>query len=91
MPENETIIDRVKRMELYFDTLTLAASCGLNSIFSDPPVRAMLDELMAYYENGQWLSDYLADDRGELPSDLKRGVLSQDGVYNLLYDIDRVI
>ncbi len=41
-------------------------------------------ELRDYYENGQWLRDYEADERGELPSDLKRGVLSQDGLWDLL-------
>ena len=41
-------------------------------------------ELREYYENGQWLRDYEADERGELPSNLKRGVLSQDGLWDLL-------
>ena len=41
-------------------------------------------ELREYYENGQWLRDYEADERGELPGGLKRGVLSQDGLWNLL-------
>ena len=44
--------------------------------------------LKEYYESGLWLSDYEADERGELPADLKRGVLSQDGLYNLLNDIE---
>ena len=42
-------------------------------------------ELVEYYESGQWLRDYEADERGELPRDLKRGVLSQDGLWNLLH------
>ena len=46
------------------------------------------EALKEYYESGLWLSDYEADERGELPSDLKRGVLSQDGLYNLLNDIE---
>ena len=29
--------------------------------------------------------DYEADERGELPPDLKRGVLSQDALYDLLF------
>lgn len=41
-------------------------------------------ELREYYENGQWLRDYEADERGELPATLKRGVLSQDGLWDLL-------
>ena len=46
------------------------------------------EALKEYYESGLWLSDYEADERGELPKDLKRGVLSQDGLYNLLNDIE---
>ena len=41
-------------------------------------------ELIAYYESGQWLKDYEADERGQLPPTLKRGVLSQDGLWELL-------
>ena len=41
-------------------------------------------ELREYYENGQWLRDYEADERGELPVTLKRGVLGQDGLWDLL-------
>ena len=41
-------------------------------------------ELTDYYFGGRWLRDYEADERGELPRDLKRGVLSQDGIWNLL-------
>ena len=40
--------------------------------------------LIGYYESGQWLKDYEADERGELPRNLKRGVLSQDGLWELL-------
>lgn len=40
--------------------------------------------LKEYMESGLWLSDYEADERGELPPELKRGVLSQDGLYDLL-------
>lgn len=34
--------------------------------------------LEEYQESGLWLEDYEADERGEIPSTLKRGVLSQD-------------
>lgn len=46
------------------------------------------DALREYMDSGLWLMDYEADERGELPQDLKRGVLSQDGLYNLLQDIE---
>ena len=38
-----------------------------------------------------WKRDYEADEAGQIPSDLKRGVLSQDGLYNLLHDADQII
>ena len=36
--------------------------------------------LREYEESSRWLQDYEADERGELPRELKRGVLSQDGL-----------
>ena len=43
-------------------------------------VRKDLAALREYEESGLWLQDYEADERGEVPRDLKRGVLSQDGL-----------
>lgn len=39
-----------------------------------------------YYENGLWRLDFETDERGLLPHGLKRGVLSEDGLYNVLTD-----
>jgi hypothetical protein len=39
-----------------------------------------------YYENGLWRLDFETDERGLLPRGLKRGVLSEDGLYNVLTD-----
>ena len=47
----------------------------------DPEKLRLLED---YYTSGLWLEDYEADERGELPLDLKRGVLSQDALYDLL-------
>lgn len=46
-----------------------------------------LQILLQYYEGGQWLQDYRLDELGYLPPDLKRGVLSEDGVYNFLAEL----
>lgn len=86
MYADETIIERVRRMELYFDTISRAVREKI-PIYSDPPLKAVFDTLIEYYDSGQWLSDYQADERGELPHYLRRGVLSEDGVYNLLSEI----
>ena len=42
--------------------------------------------LAAYMASGDWLRDYTADEQGRIPKGMKRGVLSQDGLYNLVTD-----
>ncbi len=39
--------------------------------------------LSSYYET-LWRDDFEADEKGLIPNDMKRGVLSEDGLYNLL-------
>ncbi len=41
-------------------------------------------ELADYYASKQWRKDFEADEKGLLPKDISRGILSEDGVYNLL-------
>ena len=41
-------------------------------------------KLEAYYGSRQWKDDFAMDEAGELPENLKRGVLSEDGIYNML-------
>ncbi len=43
-----------------------------------------LTTLEEYYTGKNWKKDYEADEAGKLPADLKRGVLSEDGIYDLL-------
>ena len=45
---------------------------------------SLISELEAYYTSGEWKQDFAADEAGLLPKGLKRGVLSEDGIYNLL-------
>lgn len=44
----------------------------------------LITELEAYYASDEWKQDFSADETGLLPKNLKRGVLSEDGIYNLL-------
>lgn len=85
--KRETRVQRIARMEEYFDTLCKAVEKDAESVKRDTALRSVFEELTAYYENGQWLADYEADEQGMLPSGLRRGVLSQDGLYNLLSEI----
>ncbi len=40
--------------------------------------------LEEYYESDKWKKDFADDEAGRLPKDLQRGVLSEDGIYNLI-------
>ena len=52
---------------------------------------ALIDALSEYYRSPLWKEDYFADEAGLLPDDLKRGVLSQDGLYDLLDSYDELV
>ena len=42
--------------------------------------------LNEYYGSDEWRQDFDDDASGLLPANLKRGVLSEDGIWNLLSD-----
>ncbi|MBO6059032.1 MAG: DUF4298 domain-containing protein, partial [Bacteroidaceae bacterium] len=46
-----------------------------------------IEALEAYYGSEAWKQDYADDEAGRLPAGLKRGVLSEDGIWNLLSDV----
>ena len=43
-----------------------------------------VEELDRYYSSPEWREDYKLDEQGLIPEDIKRGVLSEDGLYNML-------
>ena len=49
------------------------------------------ETLRDYLDSGKWLKDFKADEGGKIPSGLKRGVLSEDGLYNLLEDVEAAV
>ena len=68
---NKVQIYRITQMESYFDLLN--KDCG---------TQEMNDILENYYHSPLWKFDYESDEKGILPQYLKRGVLSEDGLYN---------
>ena len=46
-------------------------------------------DLERYYET-IWRDDFEDDEKGKLPAELKRGILSEDMLYNLLSEFDEV-
>ena len=78
----EESICRIRQMETLFDALQHPD--GRRS----PHFPEQLQTLIRYYEGGLWLQDFRLDEEGLLPPGLKRGVLSEDAVYNFLSQQD---
>ena len=79
--EYETILDRAEAA-----VNELNAAAGRLAALKDDIAR-----LEAYYHSAEWRADFEADEAGLLPADLKRGVLSEDAVYDLLDEYHRLI
>lgn len=80
-------IDRIKKYEEIFDRV----NNKLNAEFlNDDELQKDIEKLKRYYLGKNWLNDFKADEKGLLPKDLKRGILSEDGVYNLLSRYDEM-
>ncbi len=78
--------ERIRRMEERLDA-ALAALRAVNAAL-DIYESALKDiaALDAYLGGADWRADLAADEAGALPRDLKRGVLSEDGIYDMLED-----
>ena len=79
---------RIEKMEDLFDELLEAYEKRGAEILVDDLLNKNLSVLTEYYEGGEWMSDYELDEQGLLPNDLKRGILSEDGFYNFLFELD---
>ncbi len=82
-------IERIQYYEGILDEANKAISDLSKAIEQYEIVREKIIELEAYYVSNTWRRDYEDDETGKLPTDLKRGVLSEDAVYDLLtrYDV----
>ena len=84
----EERIKRIEDMEERMDRTWKAVRELQTAIEQFNGVREDVDALSDYYENGCWRQDYEADEAGALPENLKRGVLSQDALYDLLAEYE---
>ena len=80
------LIERITRYEEMMIEAYSLMNDGDGSKESKERLRFLVDELSDYYKSQQWKQDFEADENGMLPKDLKRGVLSEDGIYDLIDD-----
>ena len=83
-------IDRITHMEGLLDKSTEVIHRLEQALEDFAALQPDIAELEAYYTSPQWRKDYEADEAGKLPKELKRGVLSEDGVWNVLEDYRRL-
>ena len=77
-------LSRIARNETHLNALRRALSrpgAGPQELSS---VRERAEALSRYLESEDWKQDFADDEAGLLPGWLRRGVLSEDGIYNVL-------
>ena len=79
-------IARIKKYESYLNEAQQLLCAGENS----DRLKYLISELEAYYESVKWRKDFESDEAGLLPKNLKRGVLSEDGINDLLEEYKEV-
>ena len=77
-------IERIQAMEALLDETSDAVVTLANALEDYAEIQAKIQRLSKYYGSDQWYDDLAADEKGRLPGDLKRGVLSEDLVYDML-------
>jgi len=86
-----TQAERIRSMQDIFDQTEQAVASLFGALARFQELQPRLHQLEAYYTQGQWLQDYQDDENGRIAPDIPRGVLSQDGLYNLLAERDRLL
>ena len=82
--------DRIIAMEKKYDKAIQVATDLEKALENFKAAIPEIEELISYYESELWREDYAANRDVQLPLNLKRVVLSQDGIYNLLTDYHRL-
>ena len=77
-------IERIRHFEAMLDRIGPALDALESALDGFDAVQEDVRALSAYYGSDEWNEDYDADAAGQLPAGLKRGVLSEDGIYDVL-------
>jgi hypothetical protein len=83
-----SIISRIEEMEVAFDKIVGIVRRLREDLDSFNGAGEEISKLENYLSSGDWLKDFEADEAGLIPEGIKRGVLSEDGLYDLLHEID---
>jgi hypothetical protein len=77
-------IERIQHMEKLLDFIIEARKEQYANQEKSARIQEAIRILAEYYASDDWKRDFADDEAGLLPKDLKRGVLSEDGIWNVL-------
>lgn len=86
MPQTDSQIERITRMEQALDTAQAAVEKLAEALDAFVEAQPQVKKLSEYYGSETWMADLQDDEAGLLPDGLKRGVLSEDAAYDVLTD-----
>ena len=81
---NKEQLQRIRKMERHLVRAASALKRLSSALDKYDEAKADIAALARYYGSDEWKQDFAADEAGRLPKNLKRGVLSEDGIWNLL-------
>ena len=79
-------IERIEHMEQNLERATDALKVMNDALDEYEAAQDALHELDTYYGSDTWKQDFADDEQGKFPNTLKRGVLSEDAIWNILED-----
>ncbi len=80
-------MNRIERITYYENILNEATRVleDLDAAYERyEALQSKIAELEKYYTSPTWRKDFEASEAGKLPEDLPCGVLSEDGIFNIL-------
>lgn len=86
----EEAVERIRVMESYLNKATELLNKEKHDSDEKESLVLCLSELDNYYTSEAWKFDFKLDELGKLPDDLKRGVISEDGISNILDRYDEI-
>ncbi len=84
MSDNKKQLARIRKMERRLNRASAAVKRLEAALDKWDDAQEAIAALNEYYGSDLWKQDLADDEVGRLPADLKRGVLSEDGIWNLL-------
>ena len=85
----ETTMEQIERIKKMEERLVRASEVVMKLSAALDDYVETLEEIRAlesYYGSDEWKKDFADEEAHRLPQDLKRGVLSEDAIWNMLED-----